>query len=227
MSHTFFMNKLLIQSLFFIGFVLAAPTLSLCAQPKKMLSGSASSASTLIEIIKVNPTIKLDIRYATTNNFMGKVLYPSARCYLRASVAEKLNRVQKELRSKGLGLKIFDAYRPLSVQKKLWDACPDERYVAHPKKGSKHNRGSAVDLTLIDLKTEKELEMPSAFDDFTAKAHRVYSAMRSDIVRKNCRLLEDVMVKHGFVPYKYEWWHFDDSNWELYDLLDVSFDALK
>jgi len=180
----------------------------------------------LVEIPQINPNIKLDIRYATTNNFTGKVVYPSSRCYLRRAVAEKLDKVQRELEELGLGLKIFDGYRPLSVQRKFWEICPDPRYVADPAKGSKHNRGSAVDVTLIDRATGKELVMPSEFDDFTEKAHRDYAKMAPEGARY-CKLLELIMVKHGFIPLPTEWWHFDDINWENYDLLDKDFDQLE
>lgn len=179
----------------------------------------------LVEVIKVNATIKLDIRYATKNNFTHKIVYPSARCFLRTETMKKLNKVQEELAQEGLGLKIFDGYRPRSVQYTFWNLVPDERYVADPKKGSKHNRGSAVDLTLINLKTGKELAMPSEFDDFTERAHRVYETMTSDVA-KNCKKLEDCMVKHGFIPLPTEWWHFDDADWQKYNLLDIAFDTL-
>lgn len=181
----------------------------------------------LVEVVKINPNIRLDIKYATTTNFTGKILYPSARCYLRSAVAQKLDKVQKELEAQGLGLKVFDGYRPRSVQYKMWEVCPDDRYVADPAKGSKHNRGSAVDCTLIDSKTGQELEMPSAYDDLTEKAHRNYDKMPSEAAKKNCKRLEDSMAKHGFVPLPTEWWHFDDAEWEKYELLDVSFDQLE
>lgn len=180
----------------------------------------------LVNITTINPTIKLDIRYATENNFTKKVIYSSAQCYLRRAVAKKLDNIQKELATQGLGLKIFDGYRPLRFQQRLWNLCPDERYVAHPQKGSKHNRGSAVDLTLINLKTGQELEMPSEFDDFTEQAHRTYETM-SEKIKHNCKLLEAIMVKHGFTSIYEEWWHFNDASWQKYDLLDISFKDLE
>lgn len=185
----------------------------------------------LVNIQKINPTIRLDILYATTKNFTHKKVYPSAHCFLRRSVAKKLDLVQKELKKKGLGLKIFDGYRPLSVQKKFWSICPDPRYVLNPNKpgGSRHNRGIAVDVTLINLKTGKELEMPSAYDDFSSKAHRDYHAIekRNPIAAKNCKLLETVMHKHGFTGIKTEWWHFDFKSLETSPALDVSFEKLS
>lgn len=192
----------------------------------------------LVEVVKVNPAIRTDIRYATTNNFTGKQVYPSARCYVRKSVAEKLNRIQKKFEPLGLGLKIWDGYRPFSVQKIFWGIYPDARYVGKPKsvllidgteemiEGSKHNRGSAVDLTLVDLKTGNEVKMPSEFDDFSEKAHRDYSKMDPEAA-KNCKLLEDLMKQEGFIPLDTEWWHFDDENWQQCPLLDVTFDQLE
>ncbi len=180
----------------------------------------------LVDIANINPNIRLDIRYATTNNFTGKVVYLSSRCYLRRGTAEKLNKVQQELQELGLGLKIFDGYRPLSVQEKFWEICPDPRYVADPAEGSKHNRGSAVDVTLIELATGNELSMPSGFDEFTEKAHRAYASMLPPAGR-NCKLLELIMVKHGFIPLPTEWWHFDDEDWQSYELLDKTFDQLE
>lgn len=180
----------------------------------------------LVEVKRLIPTIKLDIRYATPENFTKHTVYPSAKCYLRHKTVLKLREVQKELETLGLGLKIFDGYRPRSIQKTFWALVPDERYVANPEKGSKHNRGAAVDLTLIDLSTGQELSMPSAFDDFTTKAHRDYKAMNSTDAR-NCKLLELIMVKHDFEPLPTEWWHFDDKDWQLYDLIDIPFEELE
>lgn len=112
------------------------------------------------------------------------------------------------------------------MQRTFWKICPDPNYVADPAKGSKHNRGSAVDVTLVDKVTGKELVMPSEFDDFTEKAHRDYAKMPPEAGR-NCKLLELIMVKHGFIPLPTEWWHFDDNNWQNYDLLDQDFDQLE
>ena len=183
-----------------------------------------NSSHDLVDILTINPTIQLDIRYATTNNFTGKAVYPVSKCFLRKAVAQKIDSIQKELAHKGLGLKIFDGYRPLSVQRKFWEIFPDERYVANPKNGSRHNRGSAIDVTLVDLATGQELEMPSGFDDFTAKAHRDYNNM-SENSKKNCQLLESYMIKYGFIPWPLEWWHFDDPDWPNYPILDIPLEA--
>lgn len=185
---------------------------------------ATSPKDNLVEVCTLCPTIKLDIRYATTNNFTGKQVYESARCFLCASTAQKIAAVQAELATMGLGLKIWDGYRPLSVQKIFWKLIPDERYVANPSKGSRHNRGTAVDCTLIDNQGN-ELEMPSLFDDFSEKASRNYKTM-TPTAAKNCNLLETIMAKHGFSFIYSEWWHFDDLNWEKYELLDIPFAQL-
>lgn len=179
----------------------------------------------LVDMAKFDPTIVLDIRYATENNFTGKIVYPSARCFLVREAAEAVCRVQKKLRAMGLGLKIFDGYRPLSVQKIFWKICPHEGYVANPAKGSKHNRGAAVDLTLINLSTGLELHMPSDFDDLTNHANRNYEKM-DPVAQRNCLLLENMMAAEGFLPLKTEWWHFDFHTWQNYPILDISFDEL-
>ena len=178
-----------------------------------------------VELNKINQNILLDIRYATTNNFTGKVVYPEARAFLVSNAAYSLDSVQKELETMGLGLKIYDAYRPLSVQKIFWEIMPDERYVADPKKGSRHNRGMAVDLTLVD-KEGKELSMPTEYDDFTEKAHRDYMNITEEQI-KNRKILEDVMTNYGFVGLPTEWWHFDYRGWENYEVMDVDFKDIK
>lgn len=180
----------------------------------------------LVELDKFIPGIVLDIRYATTNNFTGQILYPSARCFLRKPVAENLRAVQMELATKGLGLKVFDGFRPLSVQKKMWEVFPHPGYVADPKKGSRHNRGAAVDLTLIRLPDSTELPMPTAFDDFTTKAHRDFNDLPEETIR-NRALLETLMTKHGFIGLPTEWWHFDDENWKRYPIMDVDASVLR
>lgn len=179
-----------------------------------------------VEPSKQDKTLVLDMRYATTNNFSGKAVYPSARCFLRADVAKRLLAAQAELRKQGLGLKLFDCYRPFSVQERFWAIVPDERYVARPGKkdgtivvGSKHNRGAAVDVGLVD-KSGRELPMPSGFDDFTDKAHRDYRGASAEAI-KNRGILEAAMAAQGFEPLPTEWWHFDGPNWQNYEMLDL------
>lgn len=178
----------------------------------------------LVNIKTINQQILCDIRYATTNNFVGKKMYNSSACYMQRPVAEALNSIQKELEYKGLGLKIFDAYRPLSVQFTLWNLIPDERYVANPKKGSCHNRGCAVDVTLVD-NFGNELAMPTDFDDFTEKSHRNYKNFPKEVL-DNSLYLEKIMTKHDFVGLSTEWWHFDFIGWEQYPVLNILFEEL-
>jgi D-alanyl-D-alanine dipeptidase len=174
----------------------------------------------LVDVASFNRTIVIDIRYATPDNFTHKTLYPAARCLLRESVAKRLALVQSDLAASGLGLKVWDCYRPLSVQRKLWELVPDPRYVADPKKGSRHNRGAAVDLTLIDRARGAELEMPTGFDDFSEKAHRDSSQASPEALRNRARL-EEAMTARGFAGLPTEWWHFDASGWRAYPLLDA------
>jgi beta-N-acetylhexosaminidase/D-alanyl-D-alanine dipeptidase len=173
----------------------------------------------LVDLHTVAPSIRLDIRYATPNNFTGRALYPAPRCLLRPDVAQRLARAQARLEAMQLGLQVYDCYRPLSVQRELWALMPDERYVADPAKGSRHNRGAAVDVTLVDA-SGNELTMPTGFDDFSERAHRTYSAL-PPVARANRALLEHVMADAGFEPLPTEWWHFDAQDWQAYEVLDV------
>lgn len=189
-------------------------------------AGNALKQAGFTEITEQAPGVILDIRYATPNNFTGKTVYPAARCFLRKDVAERLMRVEKALAKEGLGVKIFDCYRPISVQKKFWDLVPDERYVAKPVmkdgkwvEGSRHNRGAAVDITLVDAKGQ-ELPMPTPFDDFTEKASRAYTG-GDPAARANAKKLEAAMAAEGFEPLPTEWWHFDGPGWQSYELLDM------
>lgn len=179
----------------------------------------------LVDLEKFIPGLKLDIRYATGNNFVKETMYPEARGLLRKETAEKLKRVQSALAERGLSLKLFDGYRPLSVQKKLWEKYPVEGFVANPAKGSNHNRGAAVDVTLVD-KEGGELPMPSAYDEFSERAHREYEGGRPE-ERANRKTLEDAMQKEGFAGLKSEWWHFDDTDAKKYPVLDLPFSSVE
>lgn len=197
-------------------------TLLLILAALAMLTGCDAAQDTnadLVDVQKAVPGVKLDIRYATTNNFTGQQLYTSTNCFLRRSTAEKLAQVQAELKPMGFGLKVFDGYRPLSVQWKMWKVYPNPGYVADPKKGSRHNRGAAVDLTLIHADGSAVL-MPSPYDSFTETAHRDSTNAPPEALA-NRALLERVMVKHGFEPLSTEWWHFDDVDWRKYPLMDI------
>lgn len=181
----------------------------------------------MVDVRSFIPDIILDLRYATTNNFMHKKLYPPiTTTYLRLPAAKALQQVQNDLKEEGLALKIFDAYRPYSVTEKMWEPIQDERYVADPKKGSGHNRGGAVDLTIVDLKTNKELPMGTDFDNFTDSAHQTFTALPLQILQ-NRYLLKRVMEKHGFKALETEWWHFYLSNLNDFELLDIPFKKLS
>ena len=186
--------------------------------------GFAQPNSNLIEVTKQNPNIVLDIRYATKNNFLKEIVYPEARCFLLYKAAVKLDSIQKELETIGLGLKIFDGYRPLSVQKKMWRVFPDDRYVANPKTGSRHNRGAAVDLTLVDS-LGHELKMPTEYDSFKEEAHHSFKFKNKTIMR-NRWLLKTIMEKYGFKSIKTEWWHYDLVGWQEYEIMDVPFEEI-
>ena len=143
---------------------------------------------------------------------------------MRKSTALKLNTVQRQLEGINLGLKVWDCYRPLAVQQILWTILPDERYVANPEKGSRHNRASAVDVTLVDLQGN-ELQMPTGFDDFSSRAHRQYQDIPEGAIR-NRTLLEGLMKKAGFIPLPEEWCHYDDENWMEFGIIDIPFEKL-
>jgi len=185
----------------------------------------ADSEKRLVEIKKYIPGIVLDIRYATTNNFAHQKMYSQAKAYARLSVVLALKEVEAALKLQGLGLKVYDAYRPYAVTVKFYDLIRDTNFVADPAKGSKHNRGCAIDLSLIDLKTGKELDMPTGFDSFSTKA----ASNNTDLPKQeiaNRALLKKVMVAHGFTELPTEWWHFDFNGWKNYELLDVPFSDL-
>ncbi|MYL83973.1 peptidase M15 [Desulfovibrio aerotolerans] len=213
-----------------VAALLLAAVLTLSAAASA-LAGTPANPGTpagagLVDITAVAPDIKLDIRYATPDNFSHVVVYPAPRCFLRADVAKRLATVQADLKAQGLGLKVYDCYRPFAIQKKFWALVPNEDWVAKPVEkdgkpvsGSKHNRGAAVDLTLIDA-AGNELPMPSGFDDFTEKARRDYTGGDA-AARANSKRLEAAMAKAGFDPLPTEWWHFDGPGWQGYELLDV------
>ncbi len=179
----------------------------------------------LLDIKKAVPSIKLDIRYATVNNFMKQVMYSDARAFARKPLVEQLKKIQKALNKLGYGLKIYDAYRPYAVTLSFYNKASDKNFVANPKKGSKHNRGCAIDLTLIQLKSGKELAMPTAYDSFAPQAAANYSELSPEVL-KNRDLLISTMQQYGFRVIANEWWHFDFIGWEKYSLMDIPFRAL-
>lgn len=184
------------------------------------------SGKAMVDISKNIGAIVFELRYADSNNFTHQQLYPAiTTTYLRKDAAMALAAVQKELSTKNLGLKIFDAYRPYSVTERMWELVKDERYAADPAKGSGHNRGIAVDLTIIDLKTKLELNMGTGFDNFTDSAHHNFKALPAAILQ-NRLLLKNLMEKHGFIALATEWWHYSLPNAKDYELLDLSFGEL-
>ncbi len=185
-----------------------------------------AASSDLVDVATVNAGIKLDIRYATNNNFTGKKIYDKARCFLLRFVAEKLDHVHKKLAKRGLGLKVFDGYRPLAAQRKMWVLVPDERYVSNPAKGGRHTRGTTVDVTLVTLADGKEVEMPTPFDDFTERAHADTTEGISPKAIANRSLLRSLMEAEGFIALPTEWWHFDVKDWLAYAPLDLSFEEI-
>jgi zinc D-Ala-D-Ala dipeptidase len=181
----------------------------------------------LAELVKLDPTIKLDIRYATTNNFLGTPVYTEARAFLERPAAEAVVRANHELEKHGYGVIIHDGYRPWYVTKIFWDATPDDKkiFVANPAEGSKHNRGCAVDLSLYDLKTGKEVKMPSGYDEMSDRAFADYTGGTAE-ERALRELLRQAMEAQGFEVYSKEWWHFDYKDWKQYPVLNVKFEDL-
>lgn len=181
----------------------------------------------LVEVAELDSTIHLDIRYATSNNFMGEPFYAEPRAFLQRPAAEAVVRAARMLRRYGYGLLIHDAYRPWYVTKMFWDATPDSQkeFVADPAHGSRHNRGCAVDLTLYDLATGRPVAMPSGYDEFTVRAHADWPGGTA-LARWHRALLRKAMEAQGFTVYQGEWWHFDYRDWRLYPVLNVRFDQI-
>jgi zinc D-Ala-D-Ala dipeptidase len=184
-------------------------------------------APDLVELVKLDPTIKLDVRYATANNFLGTPLYTQARAFLQRPAAEALVRAHRELKAQGYGLIIHDGYRPWYVTEIFWKATPDDKkmFVANPAAGSLHNRGCAVDLSLYDLQTGKEVEMPSGYDEMTKRAFADYPGGTAD-ERARRALLRHAMEKQGFLVNPDEWWHFDYKDWKRYPIQNARFEDL-
>ncbi len=181
----------------------------------------------LVELVKLDPTIKLDIRYATAANFLGTPVYTTAAAYLQRPAAEALVRVHRKLKEEGYGLLVHDGYRPWYVTRIFWEATPDVHrgFVANPAIGSRHNRGCAVDLTLYDLKTGKTVEMPGGYDEFSDRAYPLYAGGTS-LQRWHRDLLCKAMEAEGFTVFQAEWWHFDYRDWKKYPILNATFEEL-
>ena len=181
----------------------------------------------LVELVKLDPTIRLDVRYAGKHNEFGRPFYAEARAFLQRPAAEALVRVNRAVKEKGYGLVVFDGYRPWSVTKQFWNLTPADKkvFVANPKNGSRHNRGGAVDLTLFDLSTGREADMGGRYDEMTPRSYVTYDKGPKDALARR-ELLNEEMGKEGFFPYPWEWWHFDWKDFREYRVLDVPFEAI-
>jgi D-alanyl-D-alanine dipeptidase len=182
----------------------------------------------LVEVTTLDPAIKLDVRYATANNFLSTPVYTRARAYLQRAAAEALVRVHRSLSNQGYGLLIHDAYRPWWVTKVFWEATPPalRQFVADPADGSRHNRGCAVDLTLYDRRTGKAVSMPSVYDEMSDRAFPSYAGGTFE-ARQRRDLLRKAMEREGFTVYEAEWWHFDFKGWQQYPIVNLDFEALE
>jgi D-alanyl-D-alanine dipeptidase len=191
-----------------------------------LVTVQANPEKALVDLEKYIPGIMLDIRYATTNNFTKEKIYNIAKAYARKPVADALVKVQAELNKQGLGIKIFDAYRPYKATVKFYEVYHDTTYVASPYRGSRHNRGCALDLTIIDLKTGKELKMPTEYDSFRKEAWPS-TPVTDPVIKKNRTMLINVMERNGFKVNSSEWWHYDFIGWKKYEVLDIDFEQLN
>jgi D-alanyl-D-alanine dipeptidase len=201
------------------------PIISSVSEIREQISLDSNQA--MIPLKNIIPNLITDWKYASYDNFTREILYKTPEAFLRKEPAEALVKVNKELNIIGLGIILFDAYRPYRVTRKMWAIVPDERYAANPAKGSGHNRGAAIDLTLYDLKTGKTLDMGTGFDHFSDTAHHDFKAL-SEQVLQNRQLLKETMMKQGFIALSTEWWHY---SWpdaaKRFPLMDLSFKDMK
>jgi D-alanyl-D-alanine dipeptidase len=199
---------------------------ALAAQPPR--EPGEFRPSDLADLMKLDPAIRFEIRYATTDNFLSTPVYTSARSFLQRPAALALLRAHRDLMKQGYGLLIFDAYRPWSVTKIFWDATPPDKheFVADPTQGSRHNRGCAVDLTLYDLKTGKEVEMTGVYDEMSERSYPHYTGGTAE-QRARRDLLRAAMEKQGFKVFQSEWWHFDYRDWQHYAIQNVPFEQIR
>jgi D-alanyl-D-alanine dipeptidase len=190
-----------------------------------LASVAQNPANELVDLEVFIPGIILDIRYATTNNFTGEVIYKQARAFARKPVAEALKRAHAEFAKRGWGIKVFDGYRPYAATVKFYEVYRDTTYVASPYRGSRHNRGCAIDMTVIDLKTGKDIPMPTEYDSFKKEAWPS-TPVKDPVIRQNRTALIQVMEAQGFKVNSSEWWHFDFQGWKQFSVLDISFEQL-
>jgi D-alanyl-D-alanine dipeptidase len=212
----------------YIGsFVLLIILITGCATQMPKETGTFKPTD-LVELIKLDSSLKLDIRYATSNNLAGRPVYRQARAFLQREPAMAVAQVNKELKPLGYGLLVFDGYRPWAVTKLFWDitSAGNKKFVADPKLGSRHNRGCAVDLSLYDLKTGKEVEMTGAYDEMSERSYPNYTGGTAQ-QRQMRDLLRSKMEDHGFTVYEVEWWHFDYKDWKQYRIANVPFEEIR
>lgn len=217
----------ILKKLLFALFTISLLSLSNCSPKPPQEKGDFRDAD-LVELIKLDSTFKLDIRYATANNFVGKPVYKEARAFLQRPAAKALVAVNKEFKPLGYKLLIFDGYRPWRITKLFWDVTPQDKkkFVANPKNGSRHNRGCAIDLSLYNIATGKEVPMTGAYDEMTKRSYPNYTG-GTDAQRQMRDLLRSKMEAHGFKVYEYEWWHFDYKDWHKYRIEDIPFKAIN
>jgi D-alanyl-D-alanine dipeptidase len=198
-----------------------------CAPALRPPVETGKRAPDLLEIVTLDPTIHLDVRYATAHNFVGRPVYKDARAFLQRPAAEALVRAHRALAAKGYGIVVFDGYRPWSVTRLFWEVTPEDKheFVADPSQGSRHNRGCAVDLSLYDLASGREVEMPSGYDEMTERAYPDYAGGSAE-ARARRERLRAAMEAEGFTVYASEWWHYDYKDWAQYPVLDLPFSAL-
>jgi D-alanyl-D-alanine dipeptidase len=208
--------------------VLAGLLVAACAHAGPPREKGPFRKPDLVELVTLDPTVKLDIRYATSNNFVGRPVYTEARAFLQRPAAEALVRAHRSVKEKGYGLLVFDGYRPWTVTKLFWDVTPKAKreFVANPKEGSKHNRGCAVDLSLYDLESGREVAMPSAYDEMSPRAYPSYTGGTAE-ERERRDLLRAAMEAQGFTVEPNEWWHFNFTGWREYPILDIPFSAIS
>jgi zinc D-Ala-D-Ala dipeptidase len=221
--------RLLICAVFFFKInVEAQPATVITTISQYKNSVTANKKNELINLKKLIPTILFDLKYASKNNFTCKKLYKGASTtYMRYDPAAALLAIQNDLNTQGYSLKIFDAYRPYAVTKLMWTLIHDERYVANPKNGSGHNKGTSVDLTIVKNSTNTELNMGTGFDNFTDSAHHTYTQNFDSSIQKNRNLLKSTMEKYGFKSLETEWWHYSWYSLVGYDVIDIPFKKLK
>ena len=213
---------------FTVNATLAQPTPIISTFSEYEKSVKLNDRNEMIDLKKFIPKVILDLKYNTANNFTKTKLYRFANTtYLRKDVAAALQGVEEYLKSIGMAIKIFDAYRPYSITQLMWALIHDERYVANPVYGSGHNRGISVGLTIVNLSTFRELDMGTAFDNFTDSAHHTFTKNLSKEIISNRTLLKSTMEKFGFKSLETEWWHYSWISNEKYDVIDINFKTLK